>query len=54
MIHNKLRQKRFGHVRRRSVEINVSHGSVGQKERRKIEENLGRYSEMGFGAIRSG
>jgi len=32
-----------------SVEISGRNGSIGEKESRKTEENLKRYSEEGFG-----
>jgi len=38
----------------RSDEISGRNGSVWEKESRKTKENFGRYSEEGFGAIKSG
>jgi len=38
----------------RSVEISERNGSVGEKESRKTNENLERYSEEGYETNRSG
>jgi len=38
----------------RSIEISGRNGSFREKKSRKTKENLERYSEEGFGAIRSG
>jgi len=37
-----------------NVEISGRNGSVGEKESRKIKENLERYSDEEFRTIRSG
>jgi len=42
-----------GHGGRR-VAIGGGNGSVGEKESRKTNENLERYNEEAFGAVRSG
>jgi len=38
----------------RNVEISGKNGSIGEKESRKTQENLERYSEKGFGTNTSG